>query len=360
MAEDSDDKTEPATARKRQEAFEAGRFARSADLTAAALLFAAMLAIRSMGDTFISGMSTVMRTLLGTTPSHNAHDALHDSLMIAYPHVLSILGPMLVTMALVAFFVTALQVGFRITFKPLTPNLGKLNPISGFSRLIGGSNWFQMGMNVIKLVLVSSIIYTRVNEQMPVIVSLFGYTFPDNMRVAWGIIYDLALRVATALLMLAIADWIYHKWKFEKDIRMSKQEIKDEGKRSEGDLEVKAKRRALARRMIMQRIQADVPRADVIVTNPTELAIALKYDPATMPAPRVIAKGSGFLAMKIRQIAVANGVPIVERKPLAQALYKSCEVGQEIPPQFYQAIAEILAYVYELAGKGARRLRQAV
>lgn len=360
MAEDSNDRTEPATPRKRQEAFEAGRFARSADLSAAVLLFAGILVIRFMGDKFISGMSSVMRTLLGTTPSPNPRDALHDALTIALPQVVGILGPILLVMALTAFFVMALQVGFRITFKPLTPNLGKLNPIAGFGRLLGGSNWFQLGMNMIKLVLVSSIIYTRISEQLPLIVSIFGYGFPENMRVAWGIIYDLALRVAAAMLVLAIADWIYHKWKFERDIRMSKQEIKDEGKRSEGDLEVKAKRRALARKMVMQRIQTDVPRADVIVTNPTELAIALKYDPEGMTAPRVIAKGAGFLAMKIRQIAVANGVPIVERKPLAQALYKSCEVGQEIPPQFYQAIAEILAYVYELAGKGARRLRRAV
>lgn len=354
MAEDQDNRTEPATPRKRQEAFEAGRYARSADLTAAVLLLTGLLTIRFMGEAFVAAMGNVMRGLLGTGGTR-AEDTVHESLRIAGPHVLRVLGPILLVMALAAFFVTALQVGFRLTMRPLTPNLAKLNPIGGFGRLLAGQNWFQLGMNLLKLTVIGSIIYTRIREQLPQIVALSGYAFPDNIRAGFGIIYDLALRVAAALLVLALLDWAYQKWHFERDIRMTKQEIKDEAKRTEGDLEVKAKRRAIARKMIMQRIQSDVPRADVVITNPTELAIALKYDPETMTAPRVIAKGAGFLAMRIRQVAVANGVPILERKPLAQALYKSVEVGQEVPPQFYQAIAEILAYVYELAGRGFRR-----
>ena len=191
------------------------------------------------------------------------------------------------------------------------------------------------------------------------ILSLSGMGFPANFAVAAGIIYNVAWRLAWALLILAAADWLYQKWRFERDIRMTKQEIKDEAKRMEGDQQIKGRRRQLARKMIMQRIHRDVPKADVVITNPTELAIALKYDPETMSAPRVVAKGAGFLAARIRQIAVSNGVPIMERKPLAQALYKTVDVGQDVPPEFYQAIAEILAYVYELAGKGVRRLRRA-
>jgi flagellar biosynthetic protein FlhB len=296
-----------------------------------------------------------MRELLGSFGSLDPRDALHDSAVIALPHVLWIVVPIMVVMALVAFFATGLQVGFRITLKPLQPSLARLNPLGGLKRLFGGQNWFQVGMNLLKMAVLAALIYTRVRDQLPVIISLSGVAFPENARLAWGIITDLALRLAAALVVLALADWAFHKWKFERDIRMSKQEIKDESKQSEGDMEVKAKRRAMARKMIMQQIQSAVPKADVIVTNPTELAIALKYDPENMSAPRVVAKGAGFLAMRIRQVAASSGVPIVERKPLAQALYKSVEVGQEVPPHFYQAIAEILAYVFELAGKGMRR-----
>ena len=355
MAEGSDDKTEPATPKRRQEAFESGQSPRSSDLTAAILLVAGILMIRQVGPLFVSSLSTVMRELLGTVSSPDAHEAASDSLRIAAPHVMWILIPIFLVMALVALFASILQVGFRFTFKPLTPNLGKLNPLAGARRLFMGQNWFQWSMNLLKMGIVAAIIYSRVSEQLPVIVSLFGYAFPDNIRVAWGMIIDLALRVTTTLAVLALIDWGYHRWKFERDIRMSKQEIKDETRQSEGDLESKGRRRALARKMLMQRINSDVPRADVIVTNPTELAIALKYDPENMAAPRVVAKGAGFLAMRIRQVAASHGVPIVERKPLAQALYKGVEVGQEVPPEFYQAIAEILAYVYEISGKGMRR-----
>ena len=203
------------------------------------------------------------------------------------------------------------------------------------------------------------IAYTDFQHELPTMLSLSAVEFPANFLIAAGIIYNIAWRMGLALLILAAADWIYQKWRFERDIRMSKQEIKDEARSMDGDPQVKGRRRQLARKMIMQRMHRDVPKADVVITNPTELAIALKYDPDTMSAPRVVAKGAGFLAARIRQIAVENGVPIVERKPLAQALYKTVEVGQDVPANFYQSIAGNLAYVYELSGKGLRRLKQA-
>jgi len=212
-------------------------------------------------------------------------------------------------------------------------------------------------MNIGKMILIGVIVYVVISQQLPVILSLGGVEFPENFAVGAGIIYSLAWRIALALFILAVADWMWQKWKHERDLRMSKQEVKDEAKRMEGDQMIKGRRRQLARKMIMQRIHRDVPTADVVVTNPTELAIAIRYDPETMSSPKVVAKGAGFLAARIRQIAIANGVPILERKPLAQALYKTVEVGQEVPSEFYQAIAEILAYVYELAGKGLRRRR---
>ncbi len=338
---------------------ESGHFARSHDLTAAVLLLTGLLAIHFTGQGFVDHMATVMRELLGNHWG-NARELIDNCIRIALPHMIRVLAPILIIMAVVALLTSAVQQG-GIRFNPthLIPNLARLNPIGGLGRFFTAKNWMQLVMNLAKLVIVISIVVVRVRSQLPVVMSLVDVEFPLNMALAFSLVYDLGLRIAVALLILALLDWLYQKWKFEREIRMTKQEIKEEAKRMEGDMETKARRRQLARRMLLQRIQSDVPRADVVVTNPTELAIALKYDPDKMNAPRVIAKGADYMAMRIRQVAVEHGVPIVERKPLAQAMWKSVQIGQEVPPHFYQAIAEILAYVYELSGKG-KRLQQPV
>ena len=164
-------------------------------------------------------------------------------------------------------------------------------------------------------------------------------------------LFALALRLALVLLILAIFDYIWNRYKHVQDLKMTKQEVKEEMRRMEGDPVVKQRRRRVQMQLTMQRMSIDVPNADVVITNPTELAIAIRYDAETMTAPRVIAKGAGFLAARIRQIAVQHGVPVVERKPLARAMYRAVDVGQEVPAQFYRAIAEILAYVYRLTGR---------
>ena len=165
------------------------------------------------------------------------------------------------------------------------------------------------------------------------------------------IVYSIIVRITILLLVLAIVDYFYQRYRIEKSLKMTKQEVKDEMKSMDGDPKIKARRRQIAIQMVTQRFKKDVPTADVVVTNPTEFAVAIKYDSDKMHAPRVVAKGQGYMAMKIREIAIAHGVPILERKPLARALYKLVDVGHEIPEQFYSAVAEILAYVYELSGK---------
>lgn len=360
MPEDVGDKTEPATPKRRQESWESGHFPKSQDLTSGVLLLGGIIALGMLGPAFVRHMSTMMRDGLGHMPWSSHEELVTESLRLTVPHAFKAVAPFLVIVAVVALLASVLQVGFRTTTKPLMPSLAKLNPLAGLGRMFKGQNWFQLGMNVVKLVVVGSIVYWRIKISFGEIMALHMIDFPENFARAAEIIYGMAWRVALALVIIGCLDWIWHKWKFERDIRMTKQEVKEEAKRNEGDLEIKARRRQLARKMIMQGINRDVPHADVVVTNPTELAIAIKYDPTTMAAPRVVAKGAGFLAARIRQVAIANGVPIIERKPLAQALYKTVDVGQEVPPHLYQAIAEILAYVYELAGKGMRRLKQAV
>lgn len=355
-----DNKTEPATPRRRQEARDSGQVARSADLTAAALLLVGLFALSLNAHATVRALEAVMVWLLGGNGwALDAQTMLQNDLRVSVPEVLRVLLPVMLSVVGAAVIVVGLQVGFHVSAQPLMPSLARLNPIGGLKRLIGGRNFVQMGMNLAKVTLLGVTAWNYVRGQIGVILSLAAMGFPANFFAAAGIIYALAWRMGWALLILAGSDWIFQKWRFERDIRMSKQEIKDEAKRNEGDMETKGKRRQMARKMILQRIHRDVPKADVVITNPTELAIALKYDPEDMAAPKVVAKGAGYLAARIRQIAVQNGVPILEKKTLAQAIYKTVEVGQEVPPHFYQAIAEILAYVYELAGKGARTLRKA-
>src|SRR4051812_22254197 len=358
MADDRDNKTEPATPRRRQEARESGQVAKSADMTAAALLIVGLYVLSRTSRSIVESLASVMYAFLGESVPTDANAMFQNDIRVAGPQMFRSVAPIMFSVAGSAILVVGLQVGFHLSAKPLMPSLAKLNPLQGFSRMFAGRNFMQMTMNLAKTTLIGAVAWAEVNKQLPVMLSLSGMQFPANFGVAAGIVFALAWRLAWALFILAAADWIYQKWRFERDIRMSKQEIKDEARRNEGDQEIKGRRRQLARKMIMQRIHRDVPKADVVITNPTELAIALKYDSDAMGAPRVVAKGAGFLAARIRQIAVQNGVPIVERKPLAQALYKTVDVGQEVPAEFYSAIAEILAYVYELAGKGAGALRR--
>ncbi len=358
MADEQDNKTEPATPRRRQEARESGQVAKSADLTAAALLIVGLYVLSLTSQGLVRALASVMAALLGGPVPVSAQEMFENDLRVAGPPVVRSLAPIMFSIAGAAILVVGLQVGFHVSAKPLMPSLAKLNPLQGLSRMFAGRNAMQLTMNLAKTILIGAIAWAEINKQLPALMGLSEVAFPANFAVVSGIVFALAWRLAWALFILAAADWIYQKWRFERDIRMSKQEIKDEAKRMEGDQEVKGRRRQLARKMIMQRIHRDVPKADVVITNPTELAIALKYDDEDA-APKVVAKGAGYLAARIRQVAIQNGVPILERKPLAQALYKTVDVGQEVPPQFYQAIAEILAYVYELAGKGARTLRRA-
>jgi flagellar biosynthesis protein FlhB len=357
MAEEHDNKTEPATPRRRQEARESGQVARSQDLTSAALLIVGLLVISLTASTVVGLLASVMAWLLGGGGglSLDAWGMVDNDFRISAPQVVRAVAPIMLAVAGTAVVVVGWQVGFHITLKPLMPSLGKLNPLQGLGRLVAGRNGMQLGMNLAKMTLVGAMAWSYVQGQFPVILSLGSLEFPTNFYTAAGIVYSLAWRMAWALLILAFLDWIYQKWRFERDLRMTKQEVKDDAKRMEGDQEFKLKRRQMARKMIIQRIHKEVPKADVVITNPTELAVALRYDSEAMGAPKVVAKGAGYLAARIRQIAAENGVPIVERKPLAQVLYKTVEVGHEVPPHLYQAIAEILAYVYELAGKGLRR-----
>ena len=356
MAEDFGDKTEAPTPRRREEAREQGNVARSADLTSATLLVGGLVLLNLFGGKILATLSTVVRRGLGAeslagVDSRTATDGVVASLLSVGGAMLPFMGGIV----LVAIIVNVAQVGLHLTPEKLHLNFGALNPVKGFGRLFQGQGIMRLVMGVLKMLLVTLTAYSAVHSRMNQIMGIERMSFEVMFRLGGEVLYSIGLRVGLLLLLLALFDYIWQRSQLEKSLRMSKQEVKDEMRRMEGDPKLKMRRRQIAQQIAQKKLAKDVPTADVVITNPTEYAIALKYDAASMHAPRVVAKGQGLIAKRIRELAIAAGVPILERKPLARAMYKLVEAGQEIPEEFYAPIAEILAYVYELTGKVARR-----
>jgi flagellar biosynthetic protein FlhB len=358
MADDFGDKTEAPTARRRQEAREQGKVARSRDLGTAVAIIGSMVLLKNFGPNVVGALRTLVDDMLGRT-SMNA--AASTSALEASGRAVMLMGlalaPLMVGMVLIVVIVDILQVGLVFNGKRLQPNIAALNPFKGFSRLFGGGqrNPIQGLISLAKLSIVGLVAYSAIHARLPEIVMAQQLEFVQIFGIGAEVVYSIGVRIGVVLLIMAIIDYAYQRYRIEQELKMTKQEVKDEMRRMDGDPKIKQRRRQLAQQMMKERLKKDVPTADVIVTNPTHFAVALKYDNDTMHAPRVVAKGQDYMAQRIREIAIANGVPILERPPLARALYKLVKVGQEIPEQYYAAVADILAYVYELSGK-ARKL----
>ena len=357
MAENDAEKTEAPTPRRRQEARDEGRIARSQDLTASLLLVGLTILLGQTGARVFDALKRLLAAALsGDLAFEGLQDAVRLLLGICVRMFIA-MAPLLIGTLALAIFANAIQVGFHPSLKKITPKVS-FNPLAGIKRLIGGGRGpMQFVMNLLKLLMVAFVAYTGVHGKVWTIIALANN---DDVWTIFGVaatmVYDITLRIGIVLLLLALADYAFQKWKIEKELKMTKQEVKEEMKRMDGDPKIKQRRRQIQLQRAQQRIKQSVPTADVIVTNPTHFAIALKYDKDNMHAPRVVAKGGDFLAMKIREIAAEHGIPIIERPPLARALYKLCDVGSEIPEEFYSAVAEILAYVYELTGKAKRKM----
>lgn len=353
MAEDQSEKTEAPTARRQLEARLEGNIPRSPDLAAAATLLAGIMLLQSFGLGIFRGLWNTLEAMLspGFSSNPTRADDIGPLLYYSMRAIATAAGPMVLGVAAVAFLVSISQVGLVFTTKPLELNFAKLSPFRGLKGLFDTRAGVRTVMSLGKLVLVGTVALSLVGAEMPKIVRLAELAPMALFFAACDMIYTLALRLALFLLFMALVDYGYQRWQHDRDLRMTKQEVKEEMRSMEGDPLIKQRRMRVARQLAMQRIGQAVPKADVIVTNPTHYAVALQYDSKTMTSPKVVAKGADFLAMRIRQLATANGVPLVERKSLAQALYKTVEVGQEVPPQYYGAVAEILAYVYRLSGR---------
>jgi flagellar biosynthetic protein FlhB len=357
MAEEFGEKTEAPTPRRRQEAREQGNIARSTDLTSACVVLGTMVMLKWYGRGLVSALKNLMHEML-SIPSLSdwSSGGAITSLARAMISAGIALAPVFAGVMLIAIAVNLAQVGLVFSGKRLQPNFGALNPVRGAGKLFGGGQGpFHLLMNLLKLALVGAVAYSAIHGRLVEVIGSQNTTFAQAFGLGAELIYTIAIRLGLLLLLLAIIDYAYQRYRIEQDLKMTKQEVKEEMRRMEGDPQTKQRRKQIAMQIAMQRLKKDVPKADVIVTNPTEFAVALQYDAASMHAPKVVAKGRGYMAMRIRELAIAHGVPILERKPLARALYKLVQVGQEIPEQFYAAVAEILAYVYELSGKLRRK-----
>jgi flagellar biosynthetic protein FlhB len=355
MADDQgQERSERPTPKRLTEARERGQVAKSSDLSAAVSLLIALVLLKLFGLHLVSRWAGTLRYYLSSTPVPLNADHLDKVMMRLLRALLETSAPLLVLMGAGVLAAVFAQVGFLFTFKTLEIKLARLNPLSGMRRLFGLQSLVKLGMGLLKMSVVIAVAYPTISGQVAAITGASALTYRGVLSLGADMVFELGLRLGLALLFLGLLDYAYQRWRHIEKLKMTKQEVKEEMRQMEGDPVIKRRQRNVQFQLALQRIRNSVPQADVVITNPTELAIALKYDAETMSAPKVIAKGRGLLAKRIREIAIEAGVPIVERKMLAQAMYKIVEIGQEIPAQFYKAVAEILAFVYELAGKGRR------
>lgn len=351
MADDLGERSEEATPKKRQEAREEGKVAKSSDLSAAMVLGAGTLILAAtVGWMLTAGGRMVAMFLAGEFPD-DAMDAGNApaALAGAFSQGAILAAPLAGLLWIAAASASLVQVGWLVAPKALAPQLGRINPLKGFQRIFGVNAAVKASLDSLKVLVVGSVAFAAIAVRRADIVGLAALDPGPAALAIGGMLLTIALQVLAILLLLAILDLIFQKWKYQKDLRMTKQQVKDEFKQLDGDPEVRRRRMRMQQQLSMQRIGAAVPKADVIVTNPEHLSIAVRWDESTMRAPQVIAKGADHLALRIRQIAMRHGIPIVERKPLARALYRDVEVGREIPPALYQAVAEVLAFVHRIA-----------
>jgi flagellar biosynthetic protein FlhB len=355
MAEELGERTELPTGRKLSRARSEGNIAKSADFSAAIDLSGSFIALLVLGPGLVATLAAILRSLLDARgfSSPDSLEGVGVLLRFAGSRGVQAVLPFLGALFVVSLVAQFIQVGWLWTYKPLHPKLQRLNPINGAKKLLGKNNLIKLSVNSVKLAVVGSVAVGVSWGNIRKLSALPALDALPALAVVGNILISMLVWVLFILLVIGIIDYAFQRWNRIQKLRMTKQEVKDEIKSMEGDLQTKARRLRAARDMLYQQMAAGVKSADVIVTNPTHFAVALKYDAGKMHAPKVVAKGADYMALRIRQLAREAGVPIVEKPPLARALYRTTEVGRSIAPEFYQAVAELLAYVYRLKGRAA-------
>ena len=345
-------KTENATPRKREEFRKKGSIAKSIEISTALILLTAYLVFRFTGPFIYNYIVYFFKYyLININKISITNDDMTKLVIQATIHILVITIPILVMIFLIVIIGNLLQVGFLITMEPIKPNLNKLNIIKGFKNLFSKRSLENLVKDLLKVAIIGYLVYSTIKTNIPVIVNFFNLDIQQSFFILCQIIMAILFKIIVAFIVIAVLDYLFQRYSLEEQMRMSKQEVKEEYKRTEGDPLVKGEIRRRQQEMARHRMMSEVPKADVVVTNPFHIAVALRYDAKKMVAPQVVAKGTRMIAENIKELARNNNVPIMENPPIARALYKSCKVGESITTELYSAVAEILTYIYKLSGK---------
>ncbi|MCR5107875.1 MAG: flagellar biosynthesis protein FlhB [Lachnospiraceae bacterium] len=347
------EKTEEPTSKRTEEARKDGNVAKSKELYSAISLLSLFIILKfyagSLGikflETFHSVYSTIpvyTKMIEGEIPSLTFRKLFMSSVL----NILTYILPFLLVAFVIAFVVDLVQVKWKVSTKPLQPKFSKLNPVSGVKRLFSKDKLVELLKSAVMLVIIGYMAYSTLAAEVATILNLYDVSLVQAIQTFGNIVINMGIKVSIFYLIVGFADLLYQRHKHHEDLKMTKQEVKDEMKNAEGDPAIKGKQRQRMREASMRRMMKAVPQADVVITNPTHFAVAIKYDPEVASAPYVVAKGEDFLAARIKEEAKANNVEIVENKPLARMLYYNVDIGAMIPQELYQMVAEILAVIY--------------
>lgn len=347
------EKTEQPTSKKLSDARKEGKVAKSKEVVNGFSLLGFFLSLRiftgfagSRFQEIFSWIYAIIPDIVEMNGSGLTEQTISGIFNDLYAKMLFILLPFFAIGFVTHFVANLVQVGWKPTMKPLQPKLSKFNPISGFKRIFSKQSIVNLILAIAKVSLVFYIAYLNLRDQADNLFILYDVNLKAALSLVFKIIIDTGIKISLVYIILGFADYAYQRWKFKDDMKMTKQEVKDEYKNAEGDPAIKSKQRQRMMEASQRRMMKNVPKADVVITNPTHIAVAILYDNTKDDAPRVVAKGEDYLARKIKDTAKESGVPIIENKPLARALYATVEVDEMIPPELYQAVAEILAVVY--------------
>ena len=353
MPDSSEEKTEKATPKKRSDQRKEGNIFQSKEIIIAASLVVCFVAFRLYYPIIESTLSNSLKSffsMVGTMDTINQSDlsSIFIKCIISFAFAV---GPLLLIAAFVSILATVVQTKGLVSFKSIRPKFSRMNPLNGIKNMVSLKGIMELLKSILKIVILFYIIYLTLEDEVLKLPKMIDMSLSETVSEIGGMLWNIAIKVMIAFAFVAAADFMYQKWSYEKQLRMTKQEVKEEYKMTEGDPKIKGQIKQKQQQMSRQRMMQAVPEANVVIRNPTHYAVALKYDPEKNIAPVIVAKGEDFMALKIIEIAQEYDIPIMENKPLARALYAEVDLDREIPSEFYNPVAEVLAYVYSLKEK---------
>lgn len=354
MAEDQEERTEQATDAKREEFRKRGQVPMTRELSTAIFFLVAAATLYTASRYFLQNVVELFHHNFGPDLIYTVKEGrLTEALAFVGYKLVLLVGPIFLAALVIGVASQVLQTGFLQIEDALTPNFNKMNPLNALGRIFSMKGVAELAKSLLKLGAIAGVLYFLLKGEITKIPYLSSLSIEQLLTYLGMIVFKLLLTVGIFMLVLAVADYFFQRWQLEKEMMMSKQEIKEEHKSREGDPMIKARIRKVQREVATRKMMSEIPKADVVVTNPTHIACVLKYSDK-LPAPQLVAKGADFMAEKIKQIAREHNIPVIENKPLARTIFKTMKVGQVIPRELFVAVAEVLSYVYKLRRKKRR------